>query len=195
MPRGIDDLDDMQVRQAAKLLERENERLVRQVLALQQKLNSVQGHSIEQMQLLADLEHKLAVRNKMLFGNSSEKRSTPKADAEEKKPQTGHGPREQVELAHVEREYELDDADKVCTSCGGTLAEMAGQFEESEEIDSLERQFVVVHHKRKKYRCACGSCVETALGPDKLIAGGRYSVDFAVSVASRVFAIYLNIEA
>jgi transposase len=192
--RGIDDLDDVQVRQAAKLLERENERLVRQVLALQQKLNSVQGHSIEQMQLLADLEHKLAVRNKMLFGNSSEKRSAPKAAAEEKKPQTGHGPREQVELAHVEREYELDDADKVCTSCGGTLSEMAGQFEESEEIDSLERQFIVVHHKRKKYRCACGSCVETALGPDKLVAGGRYSVDFAVSVAIAKYADHLPLE-
>lgn len=194
MSRGLDDLDDAQVRQAAKLLERENERLVRQVLALQQKLNSVQGHSIEQMQLLADLEHKLAVRNKMLFGNSSEKRATAKEASEEKKPQTGHGPREQVELAHVEREYVLDDADKVCTSCGGALTEMSGQFEESEEVDSLERQFVVVHHKRKKYRCACGSCVETALGPDKLIAGGRYSVDFAVSVAIAKYADHLPLE-
>jgi len=192
--RGIDDLDDSQVRQAAKLLERENERLVRRVLELERTLSTAQGRSVSQMELLADLEHMLALRNKKVFGDSSEKRGTPKEPAEEKKPQTGHGPREQLELAHVERVHELDDADKVCTSCGGALTEMAGQFEESEEIDVLERQFVVVHHKRKKYRCACGSCVETALGPDKLIAGGRYSVDFAVSVAIAKYADHLPLE-
>jgi len=71
---------------------------------------------------------------------------------------------------------------------------MAGQFEESEEIDTLERQFVVVHHKRKKYRCTCGGCIETALGPDKLIPGGRYSVDFAVSVAIAKYADHLPLE-
>ncbi|HEY3497838.1 MAG TPA: IS66 family transposase [Polyangiaceae bacterium] len=194
MARGIDDLDESQVRQAAKLLERENERLVRRVLELEQTLSTVQGRSISQMELLADLEHMLAVRNKKMFGDSSEKRGTQKASEEEKKPQTGHGPREQAELAHVERVHELDDADKVCTSCGGALTEMAGQFEESEEIDTLERQFVVVHHKRKKYRCACGGCVETALGPEKLIPGGRYSIDFAVSVAIAKYADHLPLE-
>jgi transposase len=37
--------------------------------------------------------------------------------------------------------------------------------------------------RRQKYRCRCGGCVETALGPEKLMAGGRYSLDFAVMVA------------
>jgi transposase len=189
--RGIDDLDESQVRQAAKLLERENERLVRRVLELERTLNTTQGHSVSQMELLADLEHRLAVRNKLLFGKGSEKRGTPKTPAQDKAPQTGHGPREQLELAHVERVYELDKADRACTSCGGALTEMAGQFEESEEIDTLERQFVVVHHKRKKYRCACGGCIETALGPEKLIAGGRNSIDFAVSVAIAKYADHL----
>ena len=40
----------------------------------------------------------------------------------------------------------------------------------------------VVRHKRQKYRCRCGAGIETALGPDKLVAGGRYSIDFAVDV-------------
>ena len=194
MARGIDDLDEPQVRQAAKLLERENERLVRRVLELEKTLSTVQGRSISQMELLANLEHMLAVRNKKVFGDSSEKRGSSKEPPEEKTPQPGHGPREQLELGHLERVHELDEADKVCTSCGGALTEMAGQFEESEEIDVLERQFVVVHHKRKKYRCACGSCVETALGPDKLIAGGRYSIDFAVSVAIAKYADHLPLE-
>ena len=182
MPIGLDNMDEEQVRTAAKLLERENERLIREVLALKQKLSAVEGHSIEQMQLLADVEHQLAMRNKMLFGRSSEKRGA-KQSEEEKAPQVGHGPREQKELAIVEREHELDVADRMCPSCAEPLAEMAGQFEQADEVDVLERQFVLVRHKRKKYRCRCGGCVETALGPDKLISGGRYSVDFAVSVA------------
>ncbi|MBY0307832.1 MAG: transposase [Phycisphaerales bacterium] len=60
---------------------------------------------------------------------------------------------------------------------------MKGQYEESEEIDVVQRSFRIVRHKRQKYVCQCGECVETALGPPKLIAGGRYSVDFAIEVA------------
>ena len=36
--------------------------------------------------------------------------------------------------------------------------------------------------------------METALGPDKLIPGGRYSVDFAVSVAIAKYADHLPLE-
>lgn len=196
MPIGIDNMDDERLRQAAKLLERENERLIRQVVELKQQLRAAQGNGAQQMDLLAELEQQLAVRNKMLFGRSSEKRpSGDKSDADDSKvQQTGHGPREQAALAHVEREHELDVADQTCTSCGGKLEEMSGQFEESDEVDSLERQFVLVRHKRKKYRCRCGGCVETAPGPDKLIPGGRYSIDFAVSVAIAKYADHLPLE-
>ncbi len=193
MAIGIDDLDEQQVRTAAKLLERENERLLRQVLELKRRLSLAEGGSATDKQLLLELEQQLAVRNKMIFGRSSERRGKGKKAAE-KAPQTGHGPREQAELAQLERVHELDDADRVCTSCGGALSEMSGQFEESEEIDTLERQFVLVRHKRKKYRCACGGCVETAPGPEKLIAGGRYSIDFAVGVAIAKYADHLPLE-
>jgi transposase len=71
---------------------------------------------------------------------------------------------------------------------------MNGQFEESDEVDVLERRFVLVHHKRKKYRCSCGGCIETAPGPEKLLAGGRYSIDFAVSVAIAKYADHLPLE-
>ena len=60
---------------------------------------------------------------------------------------------------------------------------MAGQFEEADEIDVVERSFRIVRHKRQKYRCRCGGCVDTALGPPKLIPGGRYAVGFAAAVA------------
>ena len=77
----------------------------------------------------------------------------------------------------------LDAADRACTACGGALRESDGQFEESEEVGMVERSFQIVRHRRQKYVCRCGDCVETALGPPKLTAGGRYSVDFSVAVA------------
>jgi transposase len=47
----------------------------------------------------------------------------------------------------------------------------------------VERRFVELVHKRKKYRCKCGGCIETAPAPPKLMPGGRYSIDIAISIA------------
>jgi transposase len=71
----------------------------------------------------------------------------------------------------------------MCPSCGGQLEPMAGQFEESELVDFVEVSYRVVKVKQQKYVCRCGSCVETALGPERAIRGGRYSLAFAIKVA------------
>jgi len=42
------------------------------------------------------------------------------------------------------------------------LSEISGQTEDSEEITVVERSFVLVKNRRKKYRCACNGCIETA---------------------------------
>ncbi len=65
---------------------------------------------------------------------------------------------------------------------------MPGQTEDAEEITVVERRFVLVTHRRKKYRCRCNGCVETAPGPLRLTArpdvrGRRYAPEFAVEVA------------
>lgn len=55
-----------------------------------------------------------------------------------------------------------------------------------EEIFCLRRHltnFVELVRKRKKYRCKCGGCIETAPAPPKLMPGGRYSIDLAISIA------------
>jgi hypothetical protein len=68
------------------------------------------------------------------------------------------------------------------------MCRLEAKFAQADEIDVVERSFRIVRHKREKYRCRCGAAIETALGPDKLIAGGRYSIDFAVDVAIAKFA-------
>ncbi|OJT20553.1 hypothetical protein BO221_31675 [Archangium sp. Cb G35] len=191
--------DVERLRQAALLLEAENKRLVARVVELTRKLMSAQGKDAEELQLrLQELERQLAQRTGELFGRSSEKR--PQREQDEGKqagpaePAPGHGPRAQPTLPLLEQVYTLEEPDKQCPKCGGALAEMKGCYEEAEEVDVVERRFVLRRHKRQKYRCGCGGCVETALGPPKLQAGGRYSVDFAVEVAVAKYLDHMPLE-
>jgi transposase len=106
----------------------------------------------------------------------------------------GHGPTQQPALPVVDLPHELDEADKVCNACGGELKPMGDQFETAEEIDVVARSFRIVRHKRQKYSRKCGACVDTALGPPKLILGGRYSTQFAVAVAVDKYQFHMPLS-
>jgi len=170
------------------------------------ELAQAKGDSSYQQMRLAALERYLAKLTKQVFGPSSEQRTTDaqpgdasahgdeQGEGDGKKKRPGHGPTKQPKLPVIEVEHGLDDADKVCPTCGGGLHEMEDQYEESDEIDVLPLRFVIKRHKRKKYACRCGSCIETALGPDKLTPGGRYSVSFAIDVAVSKYCDHLPLE-
>jgi transposase len=186
------------LRQVARLQQQEIEKLHRRLGELAAALAEAKGEDATkalQLELLR-LREQLAAREQKLFGRSSEKRRT-NGDSEgaprgsEASKRRGHGPRIQAELPIVEVAHTLDDPDQACPACGGALAEMAGQTEDAEEVDVVERSYRIVRHRRQKYRCRCGGCVETALGPPKLVPGGRYSVDFAVSVAVAKYVDHL----
>jgi transposase len=196
----IRDLDTM--RQVAVLLERENDRLHAKLAALTRELSQLRGEdaSAAQRQLEA-LQEILAQREQALFGASSEKRprSTPSAPTPDAPSPRGHGPKAQPLLPIVEMVHELAATEQTCPACGGALREMTGQTEDSEEITVVERRFVMLHHLRKKYRCACNGCVETAPGPLRLTThpdrrGRRYSADFAVEVAIGKYLDHLPLE-
>ena len=187
--------DVERLRQAAQLLQHENRRLIAKNLELTKQVLTLKGLDDTSLQLkIAELEQSLAQAKQALYGRSSEKRESQKQPATPRAAQVGHGPRPQGQLPIEEEVHHLDEADRMCPSCGGQLSEWAGQFEEAEEVDVLERCFVLKRHKRQKYRCGCGGCVETALGPPKLIPGGRYSVDFAVEVAVLKYLDHLPLE-
>ena len=184
------------LRQGAVLLERENARLSQRIQGLMHELVEMKNESPEQLQAqLIKLQEELALSRRAQFGERSERRPhRSETPAEAKKTRESHGPTEQPELHTLEEVHDLDEADTVCPKCGGELTEMKEQFEESEEIDVLEREWVVVRHKRKKYRCACNACVETAPGPVKLRPGNRYSLNFAVSVVLSKYCDHLPLE-
>ena len=192
----LDDLDQETLLKAAKLLESENRKLIDMLLEARRELSEAKGKSSFQLALeVEDLQQQLEQRNRMLFGKSSEKRAgETKADASQPKKQTGHGPHAQPKLPEIEVVHELDAADAVCSACGGQLEEWEGQTEDSDEIESVQRCFAILHHKRKKYRCQCGGCVETAPGPKKLIAGGRYATSVAVAIAVDKYADHLPLD-
>ncbi len=181
--------DIERLRQVALLQQAELDRLYRRLAELTEELARARGEEATRvLQLELDLlREQLAARTRALFAPSSEKRGREEtagaAPGAKQETRRGHGPREQLALPVVEKIHVLDEPDRLCPKCGGDLREMKDQYEESEEIDVVARSFRLVRHKRQKYRCRCGECVETALGPPKLIAGGRYSVDFAVEVA------------
>lgn len=185
------------VRQAALLLARENDRLSSRLAKAMTEIAELRGDSEEQLGLrLAALEAELArMRAKMFATSSSEKSQAKPKDGEGDKPEKpGHGPRAQPELPVIDDVLDLDEADRVCNACGGALEEWVDQFEESNVVDVLPRRFVIKRRLRKKYRCACGACIETALAAPSLCAAARYSVDFAIEVATCKYLEHAPLE-
>jgi len=190
------------LRQVAVLLERENDKLHSKLHALTAELARLRGDARPAAELeLEFLKELLAQRERALFGASSEQRppaATP-PPSPPPTPRPGHGPTAQPALPTVEVVHELAAADLTCPQCGGTLREMAGQTEDAEEITVVERRFVLLKHQRKKYRCACNGCVDTAPGPLRLTThpdrrGRRYSPNFAVEVAVNKYLDHLPLE-
>jgi transposase len=198
----LDEIRDPEMlRQVAVLLERENEKLHAKVQTLMAELARLQGApgSLAQREL-EFLKELLAQRERALFGASSERRPRPPvAEEPPPAPRRGHGPTAQPTLPRVEVVHELSAPDQTCPQCGGTLREMPGQTEDAEEITVIERRFVLVTHRRQKYRCRCNGCVETAPGPRRLTArpdvrGRRYAPEFAVEVAIGKYLDHLPLE-
>lgn len=178
-----------------RLMQKELERLIAEVATLRRENSKLKGLTPKQAQLrLLELEARVASLQKMLFGASSEQRPDGDEPTKPKAPARGHGPRAQPDLEVVEQLHELDEADRVCTSCGSTLDVWEGQFETSEEIDVIPRRYVLRRHLRQKYRCGCGGCIETAEGPHKLVSGGRYSIDLAIDVAVHKYLDHQPLE-
>jgi transposase len=192
----LDTVSDIEtLRTAAKLLDAENRKLVTEVTRLQRELAEARDAPEQLMMQIAELQQRVDSMERKIVGASTEKRPKgKKSKAEEPAAQRGHGPRPQPKLRIIEQVHIADEADKICNACGGNLETWPEQFEESEEVDVVERQFVIKKHKRQKYRCRCGQCIETAPGPLKLFPGARYSTDFAVSVAVEKYLDHLPLE-
>jgi transposase len=149
----IQDLD--QLRQVAPLLVHENARLHQRLTALLQENARLRGVGArEQLTLeIQRLQEQMAGLQRRLFAASSEKRpGEPAADVPSDRTESarGHGPRpQQLPLRQVD--WKLPKGERRCPTCAGALTEMRDQHEESEEITVVQRQFVLLTHRRQKY--------------------------------------------
>jgi transposase len=199
MRLDVDTVQDVALlRQVIHLQEAEIARLHKRLAELVGRLAQAEGKSESQaLQLeLLKLQEQLSTLQHRMYGKSSEKlpHKDGKPEATEKKPQTGHGPTEQPQLPRTEQPHELLESERTCPLCQQTMAEFSGQTEDSEEVTVIERRFMLVVHKRQKYRCRCNAAILTAPGPKKLIEGGRYSLAFAVEVAVQKYTEHLPLE-
>ena len=191
MVKLSDEHDLETLRQISLLLDRENQRLIAKNLELTAELARVRGIP-ELEQLTFSLRHDLQQTRTQIFQRSV---GTPAPSAlVPRRPQPGHGPREQPTLPVIEIRHELPADQRECPACGGELTEMVDQAETSERITSIKVTYQVERHVRQKYRCTCNGAVVTAPGPAQLIPGGRYAPAFAVGIAVAKYADHLPLE-
>jgi len=174
--------------------------LLRRITDLTKKLAAATDRDA-QLELELELRRirgQLADANKDRFGSSSERRghddTEPKPKPKPKKKPRGHGPTPQPQLPIDEITHALDDADCTCPKCAASLRVMANQFEETELISVVHVKYVLTKHKQQKYRCGRCGHIEAALGPKRLIPGGRYDLSFAVQVALDKYLYHLPLE-
>jgi transposase len=173
--------DIEQLRRVALAQQVQIEQLVRVLSAQAAELGALKGNDKELQEKLALVEQ--LTKQSQAITAQIEALAPGARSKKAKKPRESFGATEQPALPHVEQVFELDAADKTCPSCGGELAPMSGQFEASEMVDVVEVSYRVVQVKQQKYACKCGGCIETALGPERVVPRSRYSLDFAIKIA------------
>jgi transposase len=178
------------LRLACLAYEKANGQLVEKVRQLTQRLAELAG--IEAAQIGLDLPEVVLFEAETHTAAQAPVAPPPPVQ-QPRKPRTGHGPTLQPDLPREMIHHSFDQSPE-CSLCGGEMQQIPELFEESEEITVAEATFRVAVHRRQKYRCRCNGSVATAPGPEKLIPGGRYSVDFAVHSAIAKFCDHLPLE-
>lgn len=160
---------------------------------LARELEAATGRPVTQ-EALAGLQAELDAASANDAKNTETDKPSPSDPPEPRPKRPGHGPRPQPALETVTRLFVLDEADLACPACGGELRPLSGQVESSEMIDVIETKYELVIVQRQKYTCRCGSCVETAPGPDRVVAGGRFSLEFGLQVVLDKYLYHTPLE-
>lgn len=183
----VDQITDFDtLRQLARLQSVELERLHARLAEQTKQLAQLKGKEpVEQLQLeLVKLKEQVARQQKKLYGSSSERRQRKsRKQPKSRKKRTHFGHRAQKELPVEVVEYTLPPDEQNCGSCGKALRSTGACADAGEEITVVERSYKLIRRKIRVYRCQCPAEPITAPAPVKLTPRGRYSLDFAISVA------------
>jgi len=191
--------DIEELRRIAQALQAQNQQLLEALAKQRLEIQRLRGKPADLQLTLKMLEvlqakQQAAAEALRRAEAAQQQRAAEPARKQAEQPRRPAGPTPQPLLPVVEREFVLDDADRMCPSCGGGLRPMTGQFEESELIDVIEVRYELVKVKQQKYVCRCGGCVDTALGPERAALGSRYSLAFAIKVVLDKWLDHIPLE-
>jgi len=193
----VEHIDDpTTLKELLRVYAAENERLHRRLQELTRELAELKGNGAqEQLELeLLRIQEQMSALQRRLFSESSERRGRDKSDERPEEKQRGHGSKPQPELRREQVILEMPESERFCDACKEPLHAIPGMTEDSEQITVIRREFVVQEIQRKKYRCRCRTGLYTAPAPVKHIPGGRYALDFAISVAIDKYIDHLPLD-
>lgn len=201
--------DVVHLRQLVLALTLRNEELEAANAALQRELAALQAQlgGLDPATQAAErkrLEERIALLTQRLYGRHSERQRTSQGGGssgagddgpKEKAKQTGHGPRPQPTLERQVVRHDAPGGPPRCPHCGQAMVALGERFDEvKEEITVIPRRFVLLEHRQTTYRCPLSERMVTAAAPPLWLPGGRYSLPFAVEVASDKYGLHLPLE-
>jgi transposase len=184
------------LRQKARVLESENERLSEKVSELLRENLKLKGMAPAAVDLnLPGLVAQAAGKPSTTTTRKSERRPSSSGNVTQKKQsKNGHGPTDQPGLEIREETFRLNEADKTCGVCGKHLEHWEGKDDVVEIVDRIPAQWIIRRCTLEKCRCPDGCTIQTADAPKKLIAGGRYSLGVALQSSVDKFVFHIPIE-
>ncbi len=200
------------LREFARITLLDNERLRQKVAELSKGLYDREQLRLAYEDRLSKLKAKLFARGGEKLDKDLRSRKTEDllAHADSLNPDPGHTERKTAKDRNLSSEsqlYSLSDLElKIEAEMRGNKdakpsdwEEISGLYDESTEITIVERVYKKVVHKRKKYRYkpSIGTDKEvivTAKGPEKLLPGCGYSVDFAIAVTCDKFQYHVPLN-
>jgi len=185
------------LRAAFLLTERHAKSLAQEVIDLKLKVARLEGRVLSQDELQLSLPEaeEIVIDTPDEGDDDGELILEPSPGPGEDEPKRpGHGPRPQPDLPRREELIVLPEGQEVCPICEQECTPLGEATEDAEEITVVERSYVLVVKKRAKYTCGCPNTITTAPAPKRIIPGGRYSNDFAISVAVDKYADNIPLE-
>ena len=169
------------------------------------KLYAAESEIVYLKQRVEKLEADNAYLRKLLFSKKTEKDrkaaleielpagSEPKTHGAQKG-HKGHGRKIPFHLPTQDHRHSIHPEECHCSSCGLPFKEL-----NSEEISyevTIQIQYILFRHRRKKYRktCQCGEPIIVSPGPLKLFEKGMYSMDFWIQVLLDKYAYGMPLE-
>ncbi len=151
-----------------------------------------QGLTEDQLNLVVE-EH-LSELKQTLFGASSERYKKPeqvKAPAEPK-PRIKK-PSERYPNIPVREVIIAMDPLPGCLACGKVMTD-SGMTEDSEQLNVIQKKYEIILQKRRKYRCQCQGCIQTAPPPARIIPGSSFSNEMIQDVVLSKYCDLIPIE-